>query len=176
MRSKTSSFAIVLGMLLYAATSLTQAQTTTTEGAAAKKQARPYRLDFSINELESGKILNTRHYSMYLTEGDRQHLKIGTRVPVHTEEGKMQYIDVGTSISAHIADWNTPPTLDVSADISSFATPDNARPESSAPLLRQMQISGDTAMFPGKPMTIGTVDDPNSNRSFQLVVTATKLD
>lgn len=176
MRSKISSFAIVLGMLLYAASLLTQAQTTTTEGAAAKKQATPYRVDFSINELERGKILNTRHYSIDLTAGNQQALKIGTRMPVHTEEGKMQYIDVGTSITAVIRDWVTPNVLDVSADISSFATPDDSRQESNPPLLRQMRITGSTILTPGKPITIGTVDDPNSNREFQLVVTATKLD
>ncbi len=43
-----------------------------------------YRLDVSFNELEDGKKLNTRHYSIDLTGGRPEDIKIGTRVPVVT--------------------------------------------------------------------------------------------
>ena len=43
------------------------------------------------------------------------------------------------------------------------------------PLLRQLQINGSTVVLPSKPMTVGVVDDPNSKRQFQLVVTVTKI-
>src|SRR5215831_123701 len=45
----------------------------------------PYRLDFSFNELENGKKTNVRHYSIILTAGSSNEIKIGSRVPVSGE-------------------------------------------------------------------------------------------
>ena len=178
MQKRTVISLLATGVFLFVLTPPAQAQAAQSSAKPpSSKQVVPYRLDFSINELEGGKMINTRRYSMNLTDdsggGD---LKIGSRVPVGTEEGKIQYVDVGTSIYAHFATWLTPVTLFVHAEISSFATPDDAKQDSHPPLLRQMRISGSTVLIAGKPMIVGTVDDPNSNRSFQLVVTATKLD
>ena len=62
------------------------------ETKSSAKQPDPivaYRLDFSLNELEDGKKINTRQYSLNLTDGtEPQVLKIGTRVPIRVEEGK----------------------------------------------------------------------------------------
>src|SRR5579872_961688 len=49
-----------------------------------EKPIQPYRLDFSVNELENGKKINSRHYSIDLTAGSANQIKIGTRVPVAT--------------------------------------------------------------------------------------------
>jgi len=43
------------------------------------------------------------------------------------------------------------------------------------PFVRQIKISGVTLLVTGKPIIIGSMDDPNSNREFQLEVTATNL-
>ena len=43
------------------------------------------------------------------------------------------------------------------------------------PTIRQMKIESSTVATVGKPMVIGSVDDPNSKRQFQLEVTVTKL-
>src|SRR5215469_4437015 len=48
------------------------------------KPIQPYRLEFSLNELDGGKKINSRHYSMDLTAGSANEIKIGTRVPVVT--------------------------------------------------------------------------------------------
>src|ERR1700678_2557190 len=76
-----------------------------------QKPVHAYRLDFSLNELEGEKKINTRHYSMNLNvPGDRQDIKIGTRVPVASASfpasapsgsvvsTEFQYLDVGTHI------------------------------------------------------------------------------
>ena len=63
-----------------------------------------YRLDFSFNEVADGKTVNTRHYSMNLTAGNSDEIKIGTRVPVATGSSpstpapnEYQYIDIGAT-------------------------------------------------------------------------------
>jgi hypothetical protein len=183
MHSKALLSVAILGFLLFGAQPLTRAQDATAPPKApVQKQVSVYHLDIAINELEDGKKLNTRHYSMNLadTEGGGNEVKIGTRVPVKSEEptpnsgGKFEYVDVGTDINARIVSWVTPLILDVTANISSFATPDEAT-HGGHPLLRNMRIGGSMALIPDKPTIVGSVDDPNSKRQFQLEVTATKL-
>ncbi|HEY6337438.1 MAG TPA: hypothetical protein VIW68_02990 [Candidatus Sulfotelmatobacter sp.] len=147
---------------------------------AAPEAARPenaYRLDFSVNELEDGKKINTRQYSMNLNSNYSNEVKIGTRVPVETgKEGEFQYLDVGTNIWSRLDDRSGQVDLEVRAEISNFALPDQGQQgQSSRPVIRQLKISGGTLATLGKPMVVGSVDDPNSKRQFQLEVTVTKL-
>ncbi len=139
-----------------------------------------YRIDFSINEIEEGKRINTRQYSMNLNAPDASEIKIGTRVPFEQKQGEFEYLDVGTRIYCRIKDQVDQPalgnqvSLSVSAEISTFAVAEQeGKPV--RPLLRQFKISGSTVAPPGKPVVIGSVDDPNSKRQFQLEVTVTKL-
>jgi hypothetical protein len=141
-----------------------------------EKQVTAYRVDFSINELDEGKKINTRHYSMNLTDDEPvKELRIGTRVPVEAEQGKFQYIDVGTSIFCHLGVRPNSLSLQVKAEISNFALPDQGARGGGQPLIRQMSISGGTLVVSDKPVIIGSVDDPNSKHQFQLEATVTKL-
>lgn len=144
--------------------------------ATQEKPITPYRLDFTISEIEDGKKINARQYSLNINTGDHNNLKIGTRVPVQVKEGEMQYLDLGTEISADLRERDNGLALEVRAAMSSFATPENqANPGNSMPLLRQMKIDASTVLSPGRPTIVGSVDDPNSNRQYQLEVTATRL-
>jgi hypothetical protein len=155
-----------------------------------EKPIEPYRLDFSVNELENGKKINSRHYSIDLTAGSSNQIKIGTRVPVSTGGSAWQYMDVGTTIWANLREGvddlqlevrnlregADDLQLEVRCDVSNLDL-DSAHDHSvaSAPIVRQIQINGSTLFVTGKVIVIGTVDDPNSNREFQLEVIATKL-
>src|SRR6185312_2385118 len=152
--------------------------------AASAKVVHAYHVDFSINELQDGKKVNTRHYSMILTSGDRNQIKIGTRVPVSTtppQSGvnplvstQFQYIDVGTNINCRIVDSASEDlSLEVHADFSNLSSPEEQH--STPPIIRQVTLSGTTLTTPGKSVVIGSADDPNSNRQFQLEATVTKL-
>jgi len=141
-----------------------------------KNHVEAYHLDFSINELQNGKKINSRQYSMNISnDSSPKQLKIGTRIPVETENGKFDYLDVGTSISAQMVSWQTPLGVDISVDISNFANPDEALHGNGRPLLRQMRITGRMPVVLGKSMVVGSVEDPNSDHQFQLEVTATKI-
>jgi hypothetical protein len=87
------------------------AQETSQENNAATPKIKPvqaYRLDFSFNELADGKTTNTRRYSINLTAGQSNEIKIGTRVPVTSGTSTVnmasqyQYLDVGTNIWAQL--------------------------------------------------------------------------
>jgi hypothetical protein len=114
---------------------------------------------------------------MNLTDGGggARNLKIGTRVPVQSEQGKFQYLDIGTNISAQIRNWETPLGLYVNAEISSFPASNEGITSVTPPLIRQLRIEGSTVIVPDRPIIVGSVDDPNSKREFQLEVVATKV-
>jgi len=144
------------------------------KGSAEDKPVHAYRLDFSVNELDDGKKINTRQYSLNLNADDANEIKIGTRVPVESGHEQFQYMDVGTSIWCRIGERPDGIPMSVRADISNFAIPEQGTHES-RPVVRQFKINASTLALPGKPMVIGSVDDPNSKRQFQLEVTVTKL-
>ena len=169
-------------MLLTGATEIASAQESgapKTEQKSEKMQTA-YRLDFSVNEMEDGKKINTRQYSMNSRSGDGNEIKIGTRVPVDSKEGQVQYLDVGTNIWCRLRD-QTDVTglsgsvlLNVRAEITNFAIPEQ-QGQQVRPVLRQLKIEASTVDLPGKSVIVGSVDDPNSKRQFQLEVTVTKL-
>jgi len=141
---------------------------------AASKIVNSYRLDFAVNEIEDGRKINTRQYSVNINSDDANTVKIGTRVPVESKEGQFQYIDVGTNIWSRLKEHPNGLLLEVRSEISNFALPDQATRTNSMPLLRQVQINASTLAVLGKPMVLGVVDDPNSKRQFQLEVTVTR--
>jgi len=146
----------------------------------ASEPGHAYRLDFTVNETEDGKKVNSRQYSMNLNAGDQSELKIGTRVPVEIKNSEIQYMDVGTNIWCRMRDrkdltWlGNDVLMNVRSEISNFAVPDQTT-QSMRPIVRQMKIEASTIATIGKPMVVGVVDDPNSKRQFQLEVTVTKL-
>jgi hypothetical protein len=141
----------------------------------AEKPVHAYRVDFSLNELEDGKKINTRQYSVNVNSDESNEIKIGTRVPVESKEGEFQYMDVGTNVWCRIEERSDGVALSVRAENSNFAIPDQGTGHDARPVIRQLKISGSTLALLGKPMIVGSMDDPNSKRRFQLEVTVTKL-
>ncbi len=169
------SSALALAFLVAGVYTLTAHAADTEKTPKIEKAMNAYRLDFSVNELESGKKISARQYSMNLNSDSSNELKIGTRVPVESKPGEFQYLDVGTSIWSRVEDRNGTLDLSVRAEISNFATQEPAAGHETRPVLRQLKISGGTLALLGKPVVLGSVDDPNSKRQFQLEVIATKL-
>ena len=146
-----------------------------------ERQVSAYRLDFTVNEIEDGKKINARQYSMNSRSGgDWTVLKIGTRVPLETGQNQFQYLDVGTNIRCRLRDradmtnLTGDVSLEATADLSNFAVPEQ-QGQSKQPVIRQLRIEASTLATLGKSVVLGVVDDPNSKRQFQLEVTVTKL-
>jgi hypothetical protein len=145
-----------------------------------EKMASAYRLDFSLNEMDDGKKVNTRQYSMHSRSGDWNEIRIGTKVPVESKQGEFQYLDVGMNIRCRLTDRSDAASLGenvslkVSADLTNFAIPEQQQ-QTMHPAIRQMRIEASTVALLGKTMVVGVVDDPNSKHQYQLEVTVTKL-
>jgi hypothetical protein len=92
-------------------------------------------------------------------------------------EKQYQYLDVGTTIRCESREHGDDTELIVNAEVSDIDTPAAGALVTPylAPIIRQVKLEGRVLLIPGKPILIGSVDDPNSKRQFQLEVTATKL-
>jgi Tfp pilus assembly major pilin PilA len=187
MLKRTGFMTAVVLCVLCCGASLTRAQEASSEAKPVKtKVVQAYRLDFSFNELEGDKKINTRHYSMNLTSDQANEIKIGSRFPVPTlvnrkdggEGQEIQYIDVGTSIWAQIRSITNSDEqeLVVRSEISNLdVNPPGVTAPNVDPVIRQMKVSGSTILVEGKPLIVGSMDDPTSKRQFQLEVTVTKV-
>jgi hypothetical protein len=190
LKKETIYLAVILScaILMICAPTRTSAQDTavsakppaekpTDEKAKSRPPIEQYHLDFSINEIEDGKKINSRQYSMDLCSPDSNEIKIGTRVPVEVKEGEIQYIDVGTNIMARIGENRDQEQLTVRAENSSFAMDSNpGEKRDSRPVIRQLKMGGTVLLPLSKPtIVIGSAEDPNSRREFQLEVTVTKI-
>ena len=184
----------VILILSLAASLVAQQPAKATSDQPAKKDAvesqetKPpdsfYKLSFALYELEDGKRVNQRDYSVIgrINGGPPPRISVSTRIPIYSEEKKMQYIDAGLSLNCNLKDQTggkVQAQCDVS--ISGFIRPDQI-PESRgnavapAPVLRSTNTSTWAVLTPGKPAVIASIDDINSAKRMQIEVTATKLD
>jgi hypothetical protein len=174
---------VSLGMSISAGFAQEQEPKESPAPPSKSKPVQAYRLDYSFNEVVEGKVVNTRHYSMNLTSGTPNEIKIGTRVPVASASApgrdlsyQYQYLDVGTNIWSQLREHADELTLAVKGEVSNLDMAGNDHGGAmSPPIVRQIKIDGETLLIVGKPIVIGAVDDPNSKRQFQLEVTITKL-
>lgn len=151
--------------------------------AIARKPAIPtYKLAFSIYELQDGKKINQRDYSLWAEADDRSgnKLKIGTRVPIDVGEGKLTYADVGFDLECSAAETvNNKVAVRIDMTVTNFAIPEqntDPRTAGSRPVLRGVTQRVRAVVTPGKPQIITSMDDINSTKRMQVELTATKID
>ncbi len=156
--------------------------------AIVKEDAVPtYRFAFSIYELVEGKRTNQRDYSLLVPadgRGPYSKIKIGTKVPIVTgnSSGNTQYTytDVGLELECSaIETTNNKLAVRIELNFSSFAASNqSADPHSEGlgPVFRALNHRLRSVLTPGKPQMIASLDDPNSNKRFQVEVTATKVE
>lgn len=149
----------------------------------AKQAALPtYRLAFSIYELQEGKKINQRDYSLLAQADDRggNKLKVGTRVPIDVGSGNVTYADVGFDMECLAAETvNNKLAVRVDMTLTNFAIPEqntDPRTAGSRPVLRGVTQRVRTILTPGKPQVISSMDDVNSNKRMQVELTATKVE
>jgi len=158
-------------------------QETPDNGPIAKKAAVPtYKMAFSIYELQDGKKINQRDYSLLVEANERgaNTLKIGTKVPIDTGKDSYTYTDVGFELRCSAGETvNNKLEVSVDMTVSNFAIPEqNADPRAGGnrPILRGVTQRVSAVINPGKPQLLTTMDDVNSTKRLQVELTATKVD
>ena len=143
--------------------------------AAAAKPA--WKLEFTVSEIEAGKVINERRYSLMMLGPGRESIRAGNQVPIVTTVNNTvttQYMDVALSIDCTVNETLQGITpARVVFEISSLAgdkliTGDN-------PVTRFVRGSSNFVLNPGKKESIITADDVNSKRQYQVVLLTTRL-
>jgi hypothetical protein len=144
-----------------------------TEAPKQSEATKAYQLDFVLKELEDGKVVNSRNYSLMITAvGGGGSIRSGDRVSVLMKGGgatqpEYSYLDVGVNIDcAGVLETQGKLTLNVKADIST------AQPETSRPLIRTTRWSSNVIVPLRKATVLFTSDDTSSKRRMQLELTA----
>jgi hypothetical protein len=166
----------------------TTVQSSAQDAPAAKSEAPPsvqtpphsYRLDYALMETEDGKKIDSRHYSMSVggtNQGGRPSqgaVEVGTRVFGGAKtDGTNQYIDVSTRINGSLSLHDGVLMLDTYCNVTSVAAEEAS--VNGRPTLRTLTINNSTPVSENKATLVGTADDPNSKRTFELEVTVTEI-
>jgi hypothetical protein len=147
--------------------------------AAFAQQAKPvddprfFRLDFVLKELEGGKVLNSRAYTMSIStsRGPDSSIRTGSKVPTPGKDGGIIYVELGTSIDCRqLMIVGNDLSIYVNADVSSLA-----EGSTNPPVIRQNKWGAVVLIPLRKPTVVFSSDDPMSKRQMQLEVTATPI-
>ena len=178
-----------LGSVLLAQAPASGSESPAKKNAAAGQEATAppadnfYKLSFAIYELDDGKRVNQRDYSMIGRTGSGQiSARVWTRLPMYSEDKKVTYVNGGLEIRCSLKDA-PPQKVQASCDfeISSFVLPEQAaealrNAPGGVPILRTTSTSTWAVLTPGKSAIIASIDDVNSKKRTQIEVTATRLD
>lgn len=153
------------------------AQTTsdaTAKPAAPAAEKRFYRLEFTVKQIEGGRVINSRSYSMVLTGQQRTAMRSGTRVP-YKQGTDSNYIDTGVNIDcASVIETEGQLSLHVKAELNSVAgSASNSPPE--LPALRHNLWDSDVIFPLRKATVLFSSDDFASKQNVQLEVLATPI-
>ena len=178
------AFLLTFATAMFAQQAAKPPQSSSAKSDASDSQETVYKLNFAIYELQDGKRINQRDYTMFArTNTASSSIHVSTRVPVYSEEKQMHYVDAGLSLRSSIKD-DAPGKLQASFDIeiSNFVLADQvpnglSNPSSpNAPILRTINTQTRSSLTVGKPLVVASIDDVNSKKRMQVEVTAIRAD
>ncbi len=136
-----------------------------------------YKLDFLVKEVDAGKVLNSRAYSMIVAAdktAPRSSLRSGSKIPVPSSKDPAQfnYVEVGVNIDIRqVQEIGNNLSLSIVVEISG-STPE---PGSTPPVIRQNRWDSSVEVPLRKATILFSSDDPASKRQIQLELTANPL-
>jgi type II secretory pathway component GspD/PulD (secretin) len=141
-----------------------------------------YRLTYTITDIEGGKRGDVQTFSLVAASGDRTTFKQGSRVPIVTgsfdtanpnagAETQVQYQDVGMNIEATVTGSVDGLMLKTKVEQSSLSS-DQTAGSAKDPVIRQSVLDGVSALTPGKPAVLGSLDLPGTTRKQEIEVAA----
>jgi hypothetical protein len=156
------------------------AQEAAKEGETQLKPADSYHVEFTVNELDSGKKINSRSYSMLLrAQGfphwtDWKRLRVGSKIPIRSGTNQFQYMDVGMDIDCRLMPMeNGKVGISTTWEYSSLGgEPEH---ETQSPVIRHVRSEVEAVVHMDKPTVISEVDDVASTHRYVFEVKVTKI-
>jgi len=160
------------------ATASEKKPTATQTSASALKTF--YHLSFVVQELENERVINSRSYSMIMSEMGQSSIRAGEKVPYSSTTGpstQWQQIDVGVNIDCRgLQATDNGVSLNIKADISSVVESHGANsPPASPPIIRNNQWESNVVLPLKRPSVLFSSDDPASKRRMQLQLAVTPI-
>jgi hypothetical protein len=148
---------------------------------AVQNDARYFRLDFVVRELDGKRAVSSRNFSTTIVANDRFHrdasIRTGNRVPIPgaSKDAQFSYSDIGVNIDCSGLETVGPElSMFVAVDISSL--PDlPAGSQSMPPILRSTRWRSATLVALAKPTIVFTAEDEHTGHILEVEVTATPL-
>lgn len=160
------------------------AQETSRADIPQVKSMDSYNVEFTVNELENGKKINSRTYSMQIpynpirggqlpwTEWKR--LRVGSQIAIPAGDKGFNYKDVGMDIDCrYLLMENGKLTMATIWEYSSLAGEQGH--EMSLPLIRHVRSEVEAVVPLDKPTVISEVDDVASTVRYSFEVKVTKV-
>jgi len=134
-----------------------------------KEPPRFYKLDFVMRDLEAGKVITARSYSIIVSTGNgRAGIRTGNKIPVGGPD-KYTMIDVGTNIDCNgVADLHDELEFELTAEVTSLLQENDPHP-----VVRQNRWNSHVTVPLKKPTIVFSSDDNTTKHVMQLEVTAT---
>lgn len=188
MRKKIAT-TVTLALFLTGVACLAQtAQETTKEAETQLKPSVSYKLEFTVSELDNGKKINSRAYSMLMRAEalpkftDMQRLRVGSRVPYSTSTGPgtttnaIQFQDVGMNIDCRLLPMgNGHVVISTNWAYSTVADAQGVKHDALAPVFREVRSSVEAVVPLDKPTVIAEMDDAGSTQRYVFEVKITKI-
>ncbi|MBZ5564829.1 MAG: hypothetical protein LAP13_20715 [Acidobacteriia bacterium] len=145
--------------------------------ATTRKASDVYRVDYTIREVEGGKVLNSRKYMLMAEEDHPARTRVGNRISIQMAPSVSQYQDVGMNIDCRVREREDQLLLDTTVESSAVAAPEGSSVAIStgSPVFRRVNTTVTAAISLGKPTIVGSMDDVTSNHRYEIEVTVTQV-
>ena len=148
---------------------------------AQDAHAPTYKVEFAIHD-GTGAAARVRRYTLVTTHNTRATFQVGSRVPVATGSSggiantQYTYLDIGVNIDCIVGDAkNGGLGMHGKIDMSSIVQHDEKSGNAPNPTVGQTKLEMDTSIELGKPVVVGSVDDPETMRHVQVEAIVTRL-
>jgi hypothetical protein len=139
-----------------------------------------YRLTYTITEIDNGKQAGSQHLTLLVALGEKTDMKQGIRVPVvtgscdagsSTPSSQVQYVDVGLSIEASL--FGSPDSLNLRTKVEELSlAEEKSGMGAQDPLIRQNILEEKLHLTQGKPLSLGSLEQPGGTRRQEIEVVA----
>jgi len=144
-----------------------------------------YKVELTMRDATDASAKGGRHYTILIDTHGSGTFKLGSREPVAS--GTFQpstggsspvstqytYVDTGVNIDCRLEQTDAKLQLRADIDISSILPQKTPAPN---PVIGQLKLSVTALVVPGKKTVIASIDDPVSNRKFDVEALVTKVE
>jgi type II secretory pathway component GspD/PulD (secretin) len=137
-----------------------------------------YRLTYTVTETDGGQPSGKQHVTLLVASGGKTEVKQGSKVPIVTgiypqgeqsQHSDVQYQDIGLEIEATVDSYADGVRLRTRIAQSSVAD-EKSGIGVQDPVFHQTTLDGTATLVSGKPLILGSLDIPGTNRHQQVEV------